>query len=456
MQDNTVKVFTATLFIFAGIMIGIFLAPSLPESKGVFMGFQVVLGIVIFLLVVSIYSAVRIYISSQRKMLKAAGDTREKSEMGFVVDTFHELVGKLKEKEKELERLRSLAEDRALSIESYNENILQSVPSGVVSIDNSMKVRSMNPAAERILGVSAEDAIDKDSAEIFKEPLIALIKKSEIVLRGEYPYVTSDGRHIWLGVTSSQLKDSSGGVIGRILVFTDLTEVKTLQSQVEIKKRLTQLGEMSAGIAHELRNPMSVIAGYAKLLGRKVESTSIPTVDAILREIEGMERIISELLAFTKPTDINRTPVNLKILIEGTAMSAVSGGSLINISIDADESVIINADEFLLRQALTNLFVNAVEAMPDGGTIEIKLKALHNSVEIKISDTGRGIPEDIRQKIFLPFYTTKEKGTGLGLALVQKIIVSHGGNIDVESAEGRGTAFRITLPAGSQACFRVS
>jgi two-component system sensor histidine kinase PilS (NtrC family) len=445
MQDNIfIKLLVAFLLMSSGLLIGIFLVPYLYGA-----GIQVLLSIGIFLIVIAAYSAVRIYIVTQRKDLKTSGGRKEKSEVGFVVDTFQELVGKLKEKEKELDKLKSLAEDRAVRMETYNENILQSVPSGVVSIDNSMKIKSINQSAERALGIKAEDVIDKDCTEVFDEPLMSIVRDSKTVHRGEYPYVTRDNRHIWLGVTTSQLKNTANETIGLILVFTDLTDVKTLQVQVELKERLAQLGEMSAGIAHELRNPMSVIAGYAKLLNKKVKVSDKAIVNAILTEIENIDRIISEFLVFAKPTDLNKASIDLNRMIEETVATAIGDDETIKVLIKAENPVSIMADEVLLRQAITNLFINAVEAMPEGGNLDIELDYLQDRVEINIKDTGHGIPEDIKQKMFLPFYTSKQKGIGLGLAIVQKVIVSHGGSIEVDSKEGEGTIFSITLPAMS-------
>jgi two-component system sensor histidine kinase PilS (NtrC family) len=443
MRDNIfIRFFIAFLFIFLGFLIGILISPYLQHA-----GIQVILGIGILLIVIALYSALRIYIVNQRKTLKASEDTRKKTEVGFVVDTFQELVRKLKEKEGELERLRALAEDRAIGLESYNENILQSVPSGVVSIDNSMRIKSINQSAEMILRIKAEDIINKDYIEVFNEPLRSIVRDTRAVSRGEYPYVTRDNRHIWLGVTTSQLRNATGEKIGLILVFTDLTDVKALREQVELKKRLTQLGEMSAGIAHELRNPMSVIAGYAKLLSKKVGSSDETIVNAILKEIENVDNIISEFLAFAKPTDLNRTSVNLNRLIEETVTTVVSDNDTIKVLIKAEKPISIMADEILLRQAITNLLINAVDAMPGGGKLNIELNDFYDKVGMCIKDTGHGVPEDIKQKIFLPFYTTKHKGIGLGLAIVQKIIVSHGGSIEIDSVDGEGTTFRIILPA---------
>lgn len=445
MHDNIfIRPLVVFLLVLLVLLTGIFISPYLHGAN-----VKVLLGIGIILIVIAVYSAVRIYIVKQRKMLKISGQVKEKSEVGFVVDTFQELVGKLKQKEKELDKLRTLAEDRAVRLETYNENILQSVPSGVISTDNSMMLKSINQSAEKILGIKAEDTINKDCAEIFDEPLLSIVKNTKIKKRVEYPYVTRDNRHIWLGVTASPLKNAANEKIGFILVFTDLTDVKALQEQVELKRRFTQLGEMSAGVAHELRNPMSVIAGYAKLLNKKVGSSDKTIVNAILTEIENIDRIISEFLAFAKPTDLNKTSIDLNRMIEDTVTTVAGDNETIKILIKAERPVSIIADEVLLRQAITNIFTNAVESMPDGGNLDIELICVHDRVEIIIMDSGLGIPEDIKQKIFLPFYTSKQKGIGLGLAIVQKVIVSHGGSIEVNSKEGEGTTFRIILPVMS-------
>ncbi|TNF56599.1 PAS domain-containing protein, partial [bacterium] len=429
------------IFVFLGVLIGILLVPYIRAT-----GIQIILGVGMILMLMMVYLAVRMYVVRQRDTLKISGGDKKQTEVGFVVDTFQELVGKLKEKEKELEGLRARAEDRAVRMETYNENILQSVPSGVVSIDNSMKIKSINQSAERMLGVKAGDIIDKDCAEVFSEPLLGIVKDNRNLYRGEYLYATRDKRRVWLGVTTSQLKNAADETIGLILVFTDLSDVKTLQAQVELKQRLTQLGEMSAGIAHELRNPMSVVAGYTKLLSKKVEDQDKTTVSAILTEIENMDRIISELLAFAKPTDVNKVPVDLRKIMEDAVVTAADKNSHVRVSLQGTIPEPLLADEVLLRQAFTNLFRNAYEAMSDEGTLTIDLQMSKDRAEIEIKDTGDGIPDESKQKIFLPFYTSKEKGIGLGLAIVQKVIISHGGSIDVESREGEGTTFRITLP----------
>jgi signal transduction histidine kinase len=229
------------------------------------------------------------------------------------------------------------------------------------------------------------------------------------------------------------------------MVFTDLTELKALESRAELRERLSSLGEMAAGMAHELRNPMAVIAGYTKLLSKKVDPSLLPVVDSVAGEVAVMDRIITDFLSFAKPTELVVSPVDMVQLIR-TCVAHIAGERKdLRISFGAETIPPVHGDEILLRQAFTNLVQNAVESMPQGGDLRLGFSAEPDSLEITISDTGHGIPEKLKEKIFLPFYTTKDKGTGLGLAIVHKIVVSHHGSISVESTE-KGTTFRVRLP----------
>ena len=209
--------------------------------------------------------------------VKKSLEQKDASKVGFVVDTFHELVSQLKEKERELEVLRNKAEDRAMAIEGYNENILQSVPSGVISFDEEMRITKINRAAEKILEIKGETIVGQNHRDVLNKPITDFLNDRKIIERGEISYITSSGKRIWLGLTLSPLKDKEGAKIGQILIFTDLTHLKAIESQMELRDRLSSLGEISAGIAHELRNPMAVIAGYTKLMSKKVDSSLKPT-----------------------------------------------------------------------------------------------------------------------------------------------------------------------------------
>lgn len=422
--------------------------------------FLIILGLIA--IVIIIYSILRMIFAKQRGLLLASKGfvphSEKRDNIGFIVDTFHDMVKELKEKEQELQRFRAIAEERAESMESYNENILRSVSSGVITFDKEGRIITFNPAAEGILSKRAEDIIGKRCEEVFGEenPITIVqkvtLEKGEGIPRMEVNIEKAQGEKIWLGMNTSLLKNRDDELIGLILVFSDLTEIKNLQGQMELKERFTLLGEMSAGIAHELRNPMGAISGFAKLLSKSLEENDErrSLAYAIEKEIEGMNRVISELLNFTRPADLNLSEIDLNSLIEDSLRTLTLNN--IEVTLNLDPIPRIMADEVLLRQAFINLFQNAIEAMPEGGKLKIvtslKLQVQSQNlwVEIQVSDTGMGISKDNLKKIFHPFFTTKDRGTGLGLPLVQKIILYHGGSIGVESIEGRGTTFRIDLP----------
>ena len=377
-------------------------------------------------------------------------EEKDSSQVGFVVDTFHEVVSQLKEKEKELEVLRKQAEDRATAIEGYNENILQSVQSGVISLDEEMKVTKINLAAAKILEIKGESVIGQYHDEVLNKPITDFLQDKKVIERGEISYVTPSGKRIWLGLTLSPLKNNEGATIGQILIFTDLTHLKAIESQMELRNKLSSLGEISAGIAHELRNPMGVIAGYTKLLSKKADDALRPTVDAISREIVVMDRIISDFLSFARPVELNLADIDLKAIIEYCVMSTAQKHDYIDLQLETDNLPLIKGDEVLMRQAFINLIQNSLEAMPQGGKLIIRASSASGDfLDITVADTGHGISENVKDKIFLPFFTTKEKGTGLGLAIVHKIVISHGGSIHVDSSE-KGTVFRLRLPAKSR------
>jgi two-component system sensor histidine kinase AtoS len=384
-----------------------------------------------------------ILIRSFRKERKKTGN--EQSELSFMVDTFHNLISQLKEKEKELEQLRRIAEDRADEVENYSDNIIQSVPSGVISLDNDLKITMVNSAASQILKLSQEHLVSKGYDEIFRSPIKEMIGKRKGLKRAEYFYRLDSGEKIWIEFSVSPLLNSTGESIGHILIFTDLTELKFLEKQIQSREWLSSLGEISLGIAHELRNPMAVISGYTKMLTKKYPS-SIAEIDTIVKEINVMNRIIGDFLSFARPVTPTITDVDLKELLSNLLNHILRGRYDIKLQATTGTCK-VEGDEVLLRQAFTNLIQNAVEAMPQGGTLSLDAELRDTTIAVTISDTGMGIPLDQKEKIFRPFFTTKEKGTGLGLSIVQKNITLSGGTISVESSEA-GTTFSVVLPAG--------
>lgn len=426
----------------------------------------------ITILVVMAFYSFRLVLRSRRSRAAAGGPSGETAAM---IVTFHEVVRQLKEKEQELEQMRTRAEERAADIGSYNENILQSVASGVITFNPEHVITTFNHAAERILGLSHSAAVGTTCEELFgaQSNIVQLldqvltrqatITRQELELTRPNPGQSSRQR-IWVGISTSLLRDRQNEVIGTTFVFTDLTEIKGLQEQVELKRRLTVLGEMSAGIAHEFRNYMGSVMGFTKLLSKKLppSDTGQEMVASIMRELTAMNQLIEQLLSFGRHDELHLEPVALEPLIRRLLdqlfmqTKTVKPRLEITIPIGLPE---IRMDEVLMRQAIGNLLQNAMDAMPRGGDLGIRAVVLdHHSdvglgtrrhrreLSLEIRDTGIGIPKDKLDKIFLPFFTTKEKGTGMGLALVHKIVLSHGGRIEVSSEEGHGTTFQILLP----------
>jgi len=361
---------------------------------------------------------------------------------GLLVNTFQGIIHQLKQKERALTEL--------------HEYILQSVTSGIVTFNQEGFVTTANKAAETILGIEGGTMLGTHCEALFGENspipnfLKEILDQKKEVIREACPVVRQNGTRKFLDFTTSALRDPSGKRIGTMIVLLDLTEIKRLQEQVDIKKRLETMGEISGWIAHEFRNNMGTIMGYASLLAKEfgAETTQQGMARAISRECEAMDRLITDLLAYGKKSILTMERMNLTSLIEEVLESLKPTASDVQFVIEM-ASCEIAADRTLMRQALFNMVQNGIEAMEGKGTFTIRLTHKEEeSIEIKLSDTGRGIPADQINLIFLPFFTTRDKGNGLGLALVHKVILSHNGVISVESKKGVGTTFTITLPEG--------
>ena len=285
------------------------------------------------------------------------------------------------------------------------------------------------------------------------------IRNQKVYSGLETEFTREDGEKVWLGISSSFINDEEGNKLGLVLFFTDLTDVKELQKEVALREKMASLGEMSAGLAHELRNSMSSIWGFGKLLKKSLKSNHpmIEVVDLIISESHSTEEMLQRFLTFARPIELAPKEVNLRDIIRESlgAIKEISKDINLNLNIGEDLPQ-ISGDPLLLKQYFQNVLQNSIDAMPQDGKLSIliessfdpksKVQKGSDFVVVQISDNGMGIPEDESEKIFLPFFSSKENGVGLGLSLVKKIVDLHQGRIEVHSEQNKGTTFKIYLP----------
>jgi two-component system sensor histidine kinase HydH len=298
--------------------------------------------------------------------------------------------------------------------------------------------------------------LDKEADNILPPQLITLL--NEITASGkaidrEIDYSPSKGINTPLDVSASRLEGHDGSFLGYIILFRDLTEVHSLKKEIERSQRLASIGRLAAGVAHEIRNPLSSIKGFATYFRERYGSVpeDKKTAEIMVQEVERLNRVIGQLLEFARPVSIQKKPTSIRTLIHHSLKMIENQSIDKKITINTDipdnlEDISIDADR--INQVLLNLYLNAIEAMEHGGFLRLKIDQVTAPKRLKltISDTGHGIDKKDLSNIFDPYFTTKQSGTGLGLAIVHKIIESHHGEIVVESDPGKGTSVEILLP----------
>jgi len=391
----------------------------------------------------------------------------------FMAASMQGVIEKLRAQEKELARLHMLAQERAQESERLTEEVTRNMPTGLLLVNASGAISSTNPAAEEALGMrplryrSYKEILGDDSG--LARMLTECLQIGETFQRNEVEHITSDGEVRRLGVTISPIfqaarpglrtrvsdppRKSESKVSGALCLMSDLTELTALQKQIRWKENLAALGEMSAGIAHEFKNALATISGYAQMIRSEVQpGETRESAERILDQTRALTHVVTEFLKFAKPLEICYETVAMETLVERVAQDlreiapnceVVSEGTFPELP----------GDEALLRQALVNLTRNALEAARAGGetprvTITGTIEELGGKrwQRICVADNGPGIPEQDLPKIFLPFYTTKSEGTGLGLAVVQKVALQHGGSIEARNRSGGGAEFLLWLP----------
>jgi PAS domain S-box-containing protein len=329
----------------------------------------------------------------------------------------------------------------------------------VVAFDPAGRVTMFNRAAEDILAVPARRAHGRPVAEILgaEDPVTRVAARLQELGRPtevlETARTDATGVTRWLGLTSTVLRGDDGADRGGILLIADLTETKRLRDQMELKDRLSAVGEMAAGIAHEIKNALHSLMGFANLLREDFPGEPPLPVRGILTEVEALRGIVHSILEFSRPSSLATEPAQANALVrevaESVAEAARAGGVDVALELDP-ELPAVSLDAEAVRRAFLNLARNAIEAMGGGGSLTIATRATETGEGIRVGfrDTGPGIAESDRATVFTPFYTTKRDGSGLGLALVHKTVTDHGGRIVLLSRVGVGTEFIVHLPGG--------
>lgn len=360
-----------------------------------------------------------------------------KGEMGEISDSVNALS-------------RALRETKTL-----NELILESAADGVISVDTNGCVTMINPAGELITGYSRKELMGKPYAEVFEKidfnsPVLDTLFRGikHVALEIDYP---GKKRTIQLSISTSQLHNAQGDTLGALAIFTDLTARKEVQRRIEQAERLATLGELMAGVAHEVRNPLTAISGFVQILkDSEKDPQRLEYTHIILKEVQSINRVIQQLLDFSRPRIGRYHQVNLNQILRESLILVKTKGveARVDFHVQLDESLCdIEADGELLKQVLLNILINAVQSIAARGEITISTqKRDEHHQQITIKDNGCGITDDIKSKVFDPFYTTKPSGTGLGLSISQRIITSHDGEIRLESQPNKGTTFIIILP----------
>jgi two-component system sensor histidine kinase HydH len=350
---------------------------------------------------------------------------------------------------------RSLAKVRA-----YSDQVVGNLPMGLVASDESGRVGAYNETAEAILGKSSQQVLGKAAPSVLPRELWQLtdrLKENGTVVEEDIECHTGADTTVPLRISAAVLRGEDGSFLGHVFVFRDLTEVRRLEQEVERSKRLAALGSLAAGVAHEIRNPLSSVKGFATYFGERLKDNpkDRETANTMIQEVERLDRVIGQLLEFARPSHLRIRSVRLVDLIqhslkliEGDArnrnveVKSVIPSDLPNIQLDPDR----------MSQVLLNLYLNSIQAMDDGGTLKVEVSRdeTRKQTKIAIADNGRGIEPGDKERIFDPYFTTKPDGTGLGLAIVHKIMEAHKGDMKAESRPGLGTTITIVVPDGEE------
>ena len=418
-----------------------------------------VVTIALFLIGVFLIRAIRKNVSYKEESERvAAADSPL-----FSLAAYNGVIQQLREQEKELKSLRQQERERAATTENISDAVLSNLSSGVVFFDRMGIARQVNAAAKSLLGYASPFGLHirdlfrgvrevrwpggtaTSTAGPFVAEMERTIREATPFQRVEADYVTPAGEKRVLGVGASAVRARNGDILGVSCLIADLTHITELSRQMRLQENLASLGEMSAGIAHEFKNSLATISGYAQMLAKESGESNQKFAAKIAAETESLARIVTEFLEFARPHGMSRQIVDLRPVLEDCAQEAG-----VDLQLSGTPHMRVSGDSVLLRQAISNLLRNSAEAARNGARVKVAVSGSlrEDKLQVSLADNGRGIAGEDLSRIFIPFFTTKNTGTGLGLALVHRIITEHGGSIAV-SSDPNGTVFTLSLPVAT-------
>ena len=341
-------------------------------------------------------------------------------------------------------------------VQAFSDNLVENMPMGLVAMDRESRIIAFNQTAEFVLRKTAGEVIGQMAEDVLPEACRDLLRTLAVekqIIAKEIDCFLTDGRMIPLEVIATVLEEEDGAR-GVVVLFRDITEIKQLKKEIAQSQRLASLGSLAAGVAHEIRNPLSSIKGFATYFKERYRDNpdDSQTADIMVQEVDRLNRVIGQLLDYARPMTMNRRETAIQTVIQHALRmiesQAREKGVVIQTELQADVvAVLIDPDR--IKQVFLNLYLNAIGAMEGGGILSVALLSMTDRrIRIEVRDTGVGIdPKDLN-RIFDPYFTTKSSGTGLGLAIVQKIIEAHRGEIQVASTPGLGTTVSVILPEG--------
>ena len=380
---------------------------------------------------------------------------------GWLRDIEETKTADLRQVSSQLEDAYRKLEERAIqliNIQDYTQSILRSITSGVITVGPDGSVATANPAAERMLGIREVDMVPRRIGMLFTDDG-GLDQDVEKVLEGRLPRMVRDvrmvsraGRTLHVQLSTSRMRDIDGRILGAVVTLEDVSEVKALTDQLIRADRLAAMGELTAGVAHEVRNPLGIIRASVQLVedpeagpGRVHEAATV-----IKQEIDRLDRVIKALLDFGRPSKPTLMVVGVGDVLADVVLFTRRFANQSNVHIKEEyreDLPRVMADPDQLKQVFVNLISNAVQAMEDtGGVISVGAESDDGFVSVSVTDNGPGIAPGDLSKVFDPFYSTRDEGTGLGLTMVHRIVDEHNGHIEVTSEPGVGTRFTVSLP----------